>query len=46
VSLVWARDPPLTKPSTPHPSAQITGCFRIISSLLPQDILLRLRGRS
>jgi hypothetical protein len=46
VSLVWARGPPLTKANTPHPppTAQITGCFRIISSLLPQNNLLRLRG--
>jgi hypothetical protein len=44
VSLVWARDPPLTKASTPHPSAEMTRSFRIISSLLPQDLLLRLSG--
>jgi hypothetical protein len=29
VSLVWARDPPLTKASTPHPSAKMTRSFRI-----------------
>src|ERR1700693_6312458 len=48
VSLVWARDPPLTKASPPHPrpSAKVIRSFRIIFSLLPQDLLLRLRGRS
>jgi hypothetical protein len=46
VSLVWAEDPSLTNASTAHPppSAQMTRSFRIIFSLLPQDLALRLKG--